>query len=101
VTISSSEPDALLAVQAETRSLLRALLLGTMIERPAEATAASRALTRLELGTYGTCQGCTAPISLDVLLAAPQLEHCHDCSSDAGPAGPRRHVRRRLLRNRR
>jgi len=52
-----------------------------MIEHPATSLAASRALTRLELGTYGTCESCSVPIPLDEILATPHVERCAGCTT--------------------
>lgn len=38
------------------------------------------ALVRMNNGTYGTCEGCGGPISLDRLEAVPQSSHCMDCA---------------------
>ncbi len=38
------------------------------------------ALERLELGTYGLCEGCGAPIPFERLEAIPQARLCVTCS---------------------
>jgi len=37
------------------------------------------ALRRIELGTYGTCQGCEEPISVKRLDAVPWAKFCVSC----------------------
>jgi RNA polymerase-binding transcription factor DksA len=70
----------------ETRSLLRALLLCSIIQHRAEAdptehltTSAERALARLETKTFGACDDCRSSITLDVLLLAPEVQRCAAC----------------------
>lgn len=38
-----------------------------------------RALTRIEEGTYGICQGCGEDIPIARLRARPVTDHCFDC----------------------
>ena len=39
------------------------------------------ALAKLEAGTYGICEDCSAPISRDRLEAVPQARYCINCAS--------------------
>ncbi len=39
----------------------------------------NRALTKMELGTYGVCESCGKPISLERLEALPWAILCIDC----------------------
>jgi len=40
------------------------------------------ALVRIEDGTYGMCEECGEPISVERLLARPVTTMCRDCKSD-------------------
>ena len=39
----------------------------------------NRALTKMELGTYGTCESCGNPIAIERLQALPWAILCIDC----------------------
>jgi len=39
----------------------------------------NRALTKLDLGTYGTCESCEQPITMERLEALPWAILCIDC----------------------
>ena len=82
----------------ETRSLVRALLLASILEhrtgsRPAAddlvLAAAERALARLDTDAFGTCDACGSAIALDVLLVEPHTQRCSRCST-AAATGRRR-----------
>ncbi|QLQ35558.1 TraR/DksA family transcriptional regulator [Micromonospora robiginosa] len=51
-------------------------LLRTILERRAQF---ERALTRLDEGTYGFCEGCTAPIPVERLEIFPSATSCVAC----------------------
>jgi RNA polymerase-binding transcription factor len=43
-----------------------------------------RALSKMEAGTYGICERCGQPISMERLEALPWAELCIDCKQRAG-----------------
>ena len=53
--------------------------LGTSAE--AELHAIDEALTRFDLGTFGTCTHCGEPVAQDRLEAIPHAAHCIRCAS--------------------
>ena len=63
----------------------------SMLEREVADAAASRAasaasevehaLARLEVGTYGSCEGCSFPIPFERLEVIPHARRCTACSS--------------------
>jgi DnaK suppressor protein len=63
-------------INAETERLLEAVLDDHARLALDEITAA---LTRIESGTYGTCQRCGAPIGEDRLDALPRARYCIEC----------------------
>ena len=80
----------------ETRSLLRALLLGSIVEHrvataPTEdhltVHAAERALARLDAEVYGTCERCGDAMLLDVLLVTPHAQWCGWCPTPVAAVG--------------
>lgn len=92
MTMSTTTARAADHLGTETRSLLRALLLGSIVElRSASAPAGGdlslrareRALARLDAGGYGMCDGCGSAIPLGELLASPHAHRCGACSIDA------------------
>jgi DnaK suppressor protein len=52
---------------------------GSMSRAGEEVGLIERALERIELGTYGFCQTCDAPIDVDRLTAIPETMHCATC----------------------
>ena len=52
---------------------------GSMSRAGEEIGLIERALERIELGTYGFCQTCDAPIEVDRLTAIPETLHCYGC----------------------
>jgi DnaK suppressor protein len=40
-----------------------------------------RALDKFELGTYGICEGCGAPVDRARLKALPYAQHCLECKN--------------------
>ena len=52
---------------------------GSMSRAGEEVGLIERALERLEMGTYGFCQTCDAPIEVDRLTAIPETLHCSGC----------------------
>ena len=78
----------------ETRSLVRALLLASILEHrtgshPAAddlvMVATLRALARLDTEAFGTCDACGSEIALDVLLVEPHAQCCSRCSTAGLP----------------
>ena len=57
----------------------RARLLSVMKALRANLRWVSRALTKMDLGTYGICERCGEPISLERLEALPWAILCIDC----------------------
>jgi RNA polymerase-binding transcription factor DksA len=78
-----------------TNSLTGQTDVDSVLEREiAEASAArandavadvQHALERIDNGTYGACERCAAPMSLERLEVVPHARHCVDCS--AQPSG--------------
>ena len=58
----------------------RARLLSVMKALRANLRWVHRALTKMELGTYGTCERCGNPIGLERLEALPWAILCIDCA---------------------
>lgn len=57
----------------------RARLLSVMKALRANLRWVTRGLTKMELGTYGTCERCGNPISIERLEALPWAILCIDC----------------------
>jgi DnaK suppressor protein len=57
----------------------RARLLSVMKALRANLRWVDRALTKMELGTYGTCERCGNPIGIERLEALPWAILCIDC----------------------
>ncbi len=57
----------------------RARLLSVMKALRSNLRWVDRALTKMELGTYGTCERCGNPIGLERLEALPWAILCIDC----------------------
>jgi DnaK suppressor protein len=57
----------------------RARLLSVMRALRANLRWVDRALTKMELGTYGTCERCGNPIGIERLEALPWAILCIDC----------------------
>lgn len=57
----------------------RARLLSVMKALRANLRWVNRALTKMELGTYGVCERCGLPISIERLEALPWAILCIDC----------------------
>jgi DnaK suppressor protein len=57
----------------------RARLLSVMKALRANLRWVSRALTKMDLGTYGTCERCGQPIAIERLEALPWAILCIDC----------------------
>jgi RNA polymerase-binding transcription factor len=57
----------------------RARLLSVMKALRANLRWVNRALTKIELGTYGVCERCGRPISVERLEALPWAILCIDC----------------------
>jgi hypothetical protein len=90
MTTSAADPYGGDRLGDELRSLLRALLLCSIVGHRRVTSsiadqlamaAAERALARLDDGRYGCCEQCAASIPLDELLAAPHAERCGRCRS--------------------
>jgi DnaK suppressor protein len=73
---------------SEAVSRLTDVGVGESIERGLDRI--DRALTKLEEGTYGICDGCGAAISPGRLRAMPDGVLCLDCSAAARRARPPR-----------
>jgi DnaK suppressor protein len=58
----------------------RARLLSVMKALRANLRWVNRALTKMELGTYGTCERCGNPIPIERLEALPWAILCVDCA---------------------
>lgn len=58
----------------------RARLLSVMKALRANLRWVDRALTKMELGTYGPCERCGRPISIERLEALPWAILCIDCA---------------------
>jgi len=58
----------------------RARLLSVMKALRANLRWVDRALTKMELGTYGTCERCGNPVGLERLEALPWAILCIDCA---------------------
>ncbi|GFO61435.1 molecular chaperone DnaK [Geomonas silvestris] len=57
--------------------------------RRAQLTALEESLRRLEMGTYGVCEGCGERISLERLRVVPFAAFCVACQKDReGPGRP-------------
>lgn len=57
----------------------RARLLSVMKALRSNLRWVNRALTKMELGTYGSCERCGGPISIERLEALPWAILCIDC----------------------
>jgi|GEM_PF-1122184 len=57
-----------------------------------QLTALEEAQRRLEMGTYGRCEGCGEPIDIRRLRLVPYTAYCVGCQEkeDGGPAAPQR-----------
>jgi hypothetical protein len=83
----------------ETRSLVRALLLASILEHRTGShpvaddlvVVALRALARLHTEAFGTCDACGSEIALDVLLVEPHAQCCSRCSTAAATEHSRWH----------
>jgi DnaK suppressor protein len=58
----------------------RARLLSVMKALRANLRWVDRALTKMDLGTYGTCERCGDPVGMDRLEALPWAILCIDCA---------------------
>ena len=58
----------------------RARLLSVMKALRANLRWVDRALTKMDLGTYGTCERCGNPVGMDRLEALPWAILCIDCA---------------------
>lgn len=57
--------------------------------RRAELTKLEEALGRLEMGTYGVCEGCGEPIDVQRLRLVPYTAYCMECQREQEvPAKP-------------
>jgi DnaK suppressor protein len=57
--------------------------------RRTQITSLEEALRRLEMGTYGTCEGCGERIDLQRLRLVPFTAYCVQCQKEQeGPARP-------------
>jgi DnaK suppressor protein len=57
--------------------------------RRSQITSLEEALRRLEMGTYGTCEGCGERIDLQRLRLVPFTAYCVQCQKEQeGPARP-------------
>jgi DnaK suppressor protein len=75
---------------SEAVSRLTDVGVGESLERGLERT--ERALTKLDEGTYGSCDACGRPISRGRLRAMPDAVLCMGCSaSERRVRSPRRH----------
>jgi DnaK suppressor protein len=67
--------------QTDTDSLLERELAEMGASRAQQAISEiGRALARMDLGTYGRCEACGAPIARERLEAIPQARYCVACS---------------------
>ena len=57
--------------------------------RRAQLTSLEEALRRLELGTYGKCEGCGEKIAIQRLRLVPFTAYCMECQKEQeGPSRP-------------
>ncbi|HEX3801211.1 MAG TPA: TraR/DksA C4-type zinc finger protein [Solirubrobacteraceae bacterium] len=73
-----------------TEAISRLTEIGVGRSLEAGLTRTERALTKLEDGTYGVCDGCGAVIAPARLEALPDSVLCLNCSAGARRAPPRR-----------
>ncbi|HEX2191633.1 MAG TPA: TraR/DksA C4-type zinc finger protein, partial [Acidimicrobiales bacterium] len=82
-----AEHDAratLLTGQTDPDSLLERELAQMGAGRAQEAIAEiEHALTRINLGTYGSCEACAVPVAPERLEAIPHARYCVACSRTA------------------
>ncbi|HJR26972.1 MAG TPA: TraR/DksA C4-type zinc finger protein [Acidimicrobiales bacterium] len=72
--------------QSDVDSLLEREVAGATASRAAAAASeVQHALARLEIGTYGCCEGCGAPIPFERLEVIPHTRRCTGCSSSGAP----------------
>jgi DnaK suppressor protein len=72
---------ASLAGQSDTDSLLEREVAEATTLRAEDALAeVERALTRIDDGTYGSCESCGSAIAVERLEAIPHARQCVDCS---------------------
>jgi RNA polymerase-binding transcription factor DksA len=82
-------------VGGDTAALDRAMAALRMYRAREALEQLEDALSRVEEGTYGTCQACDRPIPLEYLVTIPQARFCATCASSAvfpaaeGSSGPR------------
>jgi hypothetical protein len=95
-------------LDGETRSLLRAMLLGAIVQQRvstgaddghAAVRAAEHAIARLDAGTYGSCDACAVAVPLQRLLESPTAQWCERCDVRArsGRRGQNDDLRRAAL----
>ncbi len=70
-----------------TEAVSRLTDVGVVEKLVATEERVTRALEKIEQGTYGRCDGCGGPISAGRLRAAPESIHCIECASDVAPRG--------------
>lgn len=78
----TEEADAAQVIEERESGTQR---LDWLVER---AESLGRALTRLDDGTYGTCESCGRPISAERLKARPEATLCIDCQADQERRNP-------------
>ena len=67
--------------QSDPDSLLERELAEVGASRAQQAIAEiERALVRIDLGVYGSCEACAAPVALERLEAIPHARYCVACS---------------------
>ena len=78
----SRQTAAVLAGQSDSDSLLeREIAEATANLADDAAGEVQAALRRIELGSYGVCEGCRSPIALERLEAIPQARLCVRCTA--------------------
>ncbi len=74
--------------QSDVDSLLEREVADAASSRAASAASeVEHALARLEVGTYGSCEGCGSPIPFERLEVIPHTRRCTGCSSSGARAG--------------
>jgi RNA polymerase-binding transcription factor DksA len=76
---------ALTADSANTTDRDRAVAALRMFSARAVIEEIEDAIVRIESGTYGTCQSCHRPISLERLETIPHARCCASCPAAVGP----------------
>jgi len=79
--------------EGSTVAFERAQVAALLDEARAHLNDLDHALTRLDAGTYGVCERCTAPIGFERLTAKPAVRSCIACAAATPtPQLRRKHV---------